>query len=492
MVLLLTALAVLAASLVISPAGATTPTTAPVTSTTSTTPNLTPSSTPGADAGRVSISSVQTDVVAECGDMAPVAGAARPTDLARRYGLTALHEAGDDGRGITAAVLQFGMSVDEPKFHLFQRCIGIAETPFTQSLWEGTGPVVVPWVDPKPAVLPDPGREAQSDVDVLTSTAVGLEHLYALVSPSVGSGDAYYRRLTAMIDSLRTGAATGGRRPDVVSFSYGVCEAQLSPITPSVLDDLDRAMRELADAGTWFFKGSGDSGSSDCLPRSDANACQGDASPSAHFPATSPYVTAVGGLTIPTADRVVLGGIARIWNESPTGCSGGGGGISTRYDRPSFQQHVPGSLADTGVVTAKRTIPDIAALAGGPGFATLLPPDAPGGRWSWVANGGDSLSGPMCAGSFASMLTALHRRGIEPPTHLNDMLYEIANDPVLYAKVFRDVTVGDNATVAANRPPNAYAYPATVGYDLASGLGEVHIGEVLAVLEARVTPHFTG
>lgn len=420
--------------------------------------------------------------------MAPVADAARPTDLARRYGLTTLHAEGDDGRGITAAVLQFGMSVDEPKFHLFQRCVGIAETPFTQSLWESGHLVEVPWVDPKPASLPDPGREAQSDVDVLTSTAIGLEHLYALVSPSVGSGDAYYERFTAMIDSLRTGEATGGRRPDVVSFSYGACEATLGSVTPSVLDDLDRAMRELADAGTWFFKGSGDSGSSDCT---DRTTCTGPTAPSAHFPATSPYVTAVGGLTIPMANSVVLGGIARVWNESPSRCSGGGGGISTRYARPTYQDHVPGTMIETSA-NAMRAIPDIAALAGGPGFATLLPPATQGGGWSWVANGGDSLSGPMYAGAFASMLTALHRRGIAAPTHLNELLYEIANDPVLYAKVFRDVTVGDNATVPENQPPNVLAYPSTVGYDLASGLGEVHIGEVLAVLESRVAPHFTG
>lgn len=427
----------------------------------------------------------------ECAGSATIAEAARPADLARRYDLSAMHAAGDDGRGVTAAVLQFGMSVDESRFHTFQRCLGLAETPMTQSLWQSDGPVVVPWVDPKPPQLPDPGREAQSDVDVLTSTAIGLEHLYVLVSPTVGGGDAYYERLAAMIDALRTGAATGGRRPDVVSFSYGACEQQLASVSPAALDDLDRSMRELSEAGTWFFKGSGDAGSSDCSPFSGTDRCTGIVTPSAHFPATSPYVTAVGGLSIPSVDHRVIDGIARVWNTSadPTECSGGGGGISTRYARPAYQEKLPG----TGP-RSMRTIPDISALAGFPGFATYLPPETPGEPWTWVANGGDSLSGPMYAGAFASMLTALERLGIRPPASVNELLYEIASDPVAYAAVFRDVTEGDNATHAENRPPSAETvlYPAGVGYDLASGLGEVRMGALLAVLASPTVPTFTG
>lgn len=424
-----------------------------------------------------------------CGDMAPVASAAAPGDLARRYDLEAMHAAGDDGRGVTAAVLQFGMSVDESRFHEFQRCVGVSETPMTQSLWTDGAPVVIPWVDPKPVQLPDPGREAQSDVDVLTSTAIGLEHLYVLVSPDVGSGDSYYQRLTAMIDALRTGAATGGRRPDVVSFSYGACEQTLATVSGAVLEDLDRSLDQLAEAGTWFFKGSGDSGSSDCSSRSGPSACGGPTTPSAHFPATSPHVTAVGGLSIPEVDGRVIDGIARVWNESATAteCSGGGGGISIRYGRPGYQDALPASVRKE-----MRTIPDISALAGFPGFITYLPPVTAGGDWSWVANGGDSLSGPMYAGAFASMLSALRRQGIDPPTSLNDLLYEVAADPVRSAAVFRDVTIGDNAVYAVNRFPFPVAYPSEVGYDLASGLGEVRVGALLAVLEQGMIPSFTG
>jgi kumamolisin len=170
-------------------------------------------------------------------------------------------------------------------------------------------------------------------------------------------------------------------------------------------------------------------------------------------------------------------------------CSGGGGGISIRYARPTFQDHLPGAAP-----RSMRTVPDIAALAGFPRFATYLPPDTPGDGWTWVANGGDSLSGPMYAGAFASMLTALRRQGIEPPISVNELLYEIASDPTSYATVFRDVTEGDNATHAQNRPPIAASvlYPAAEGYDLASGLGEVRMGALLAVLERSTVPTFTG
>lgn len=426
---------------------------------------------------------------ATCGDMTPVADAAGPADLARRYGLTAMHAAGDDGRGVTAAVLQFGMSVDELRFHEFQRCMGIPETPMTQSLWQDGAPVVVPWVDPRPALLPDPGREAQSDVDVITSTAVGLEHLYVLVSPTTAPGSPYYERLADMIDSLRTGAATGGRRPDVVSLSYGLCEADLTPAASPGIDRLDASLKALADAGTWFFKGSGDAGSSDCSPFDGPTACSGPSIPSAHFPATSPFVTAVGGLQIPRADSRVIGGVAEVWNTSAEHgeCSGGGGGLSVRYDRPAFQDAVPG-----GAAPVTRAVPDISALAGSPGFTTLLPPKGVVTDWTWVANHGDSLSGPLYAGAFASLRSALLRLGVTPPVHLNDLLYQVANDPTLYEQVFRDVNRGDNATFPENRVAGRVAYSSTIGFDLASGLGEVRIDALLEVLAPSVVPAITG
>ena len=203
-------------------------------------------------------------------------------------------------------------------------------------------------------------------------------------------------------------------------------------------------------------------------------------------------MTSVGGLEYAgTGGR--LEGEARVWNEKPadgsgsTNCAGGGGGESTIFARPAFQDRVPG-----GAVPTMRGVPDIAGLAGAPGYLTLKPPTQSTPTWHWMSTGGDSLAGPMYAGAFASLRTALVANGTAPPTHVNPMLYGLANDPTTYAAVFSDVTRGDN--VLYPRDPRVVGHHlATVGYDLTSGLGEVHMGRLLAALTVRPSPpHFTG
>ena len=432
-----------------------------------------------------------------CADMSNAPNSARPADLVERYGLSAMHAAGYDGRGMTAAVLQFGMSADVGRLHEFQRCVGVRETPTTQLVFDHG--MYIPVVDGDP-LLPPAGGEAQSDVEVLPSTAPGIDRLYVIVSPLSTGDPQFYAALIAMLDGLRTGIATDGRRVDVVSFSYGTCEARLSTDPNASWRGLDPALKALADTGTWFFKGAGDAGSSDCSP---FPACAADntfeSQPSVHFASSSPWVTSVGGLQYAgTGGR--LADPAAVWNtrtSSPhrtDNCSGGGGGESTVFRRPAYQDTVPG-----GAVPIMRGVPDIAGLAGGGGYLTLKPPTGTIATWHWTGTGGDSLAGPMYAGAFASLRTALVARGLTVPTHVNPVLYALANEPTTYASVFADVTRGDNV-LYPDDPRVAGRYPATTGYDLASGLGEVHLGRLLAALTPTpqpepprpATPNFTG
>lgn len=414
-----------------------------------------------------------------CAGMSAVPAAARPADLAERYDLDELHARGDDGRGVTAAVLQFGMSASVTRLREFQRCVGLPEGAVTQSvLQHGT---FVPVADGDP-LLPPPGGEAQSDVEVLTSTAPGLEHLYVLVSP-LGTGDpAFYPTMVAMLDALRTGAATDGRRVDIVSLSYGACEADLPLAADAPWRTLDPALQALSEAGTWFFKGAGDAGSTDCTVFPRCGVGTNATALSVHFASSSPWVTSVGGLMFPDHAVSRLRGDAHVWNAlggTPGhDCSGGGGGLSTVFSRPDYQDRVPG-----GAVPSMRGLPDISGLAGAPDYLTLKPPVAPATDWSWVGTGGDSLAGPMYAGAFASLLTGLRRVGVTPPVRLNPLLYALALEPAIYASVFRDVVLGDNSLY-----PNLHGrtYAASEGYDLASGLGEVRLGALFDLLTATV------
>lgn len=428
--------------------------------------------------------------------------AARPEDLAERYGYAALHREGHNGRGLTAAQLQFGQSLDVPRLRQFESCLRLGEVPVTQLHFPNASPPVA--VEPgDSSVLPAPGREAQSDAEMIVSSAPGLDHLYVLVADSE---DDFYGTLTNMLTALQSGAVTGGRAPDIVSLSYGGCEAEL---TVDLVASTDAALEALATGGTWFFKGSGDSGSTDCAAKA---VCETDPQQaSVHYPASSEWVTAVGGVEVrsPQPEGRRATGLAEVWNSrlvNPDVCSGGGGGTSTLYPTPAFQAEVPG-----GAVPAGRGVPDIAALASTPGLLTLLPVEpasivgdgeasafgagdagtaaAPALRWAWGPNGGDSLSGPLMAGAFASLRSALIARGAEVPTLLNPVLYRVANDGAVGPSVFRDVTVGSNDLYDVG------CCSATPGYDLASGLGEVDLAallEALAPVPPPVRPAFTG
>jgi subtilase family serine protease len=100
------------------------------------------------------------------------------------------------------------------------------------------------------------------------------------------------------------------------------------------------------------------------------------------FPASSPFVTAVGGTTL-TAD-----GSARGWSESVWGQTGNG--CSTMFPVPAWQTTVPSGCAG-------RFIADVSMLADySPGVAVFS--TAEGG---WVVLGGTSVGAPFVAGLYA-------------------------------------------------------------------------------------------
>ena len=119
-----------------------------------------------------------------------------------------------------------------------------------------------------------------------------------------------------------------------------------------------------------------------------------------------------------------------------------------------------------------RGLPDIAALAGKPGYLNLT------SSGTWFGNGGTSLASPLYAGAFASIRTKLHAMGITPPVVLNDALYSIAANPTRYRRVFVDVKKGNNDIYHVN------CCKAKKGFDLASGLGELHIDKMADALAA--------
>lgn len=252
----------------------------------------------------------------------------------------------------------------------------------------------------------------------------------------------------------------------MVSLSFGECQ---SGWATAEVNKTEAALRRLAEAGTWSFKAAGDAGPSDCShhPKCDPML----KGPQMGYPAASAWVTAVGGTSV-RATNADPTGRPVVWNDRPPrskshdNCAAGAGGLSI-FPTPGYQRAVPYAH-----VPPKRALPDVAGLAGSPGFLNLT------SSGKWFGNGGTSLAAPLYAGAFASIRTMLHARHIAPPVLLNDALYSIAANLILYNRVFVDVKQGNNDIYGVN------CCKAKKGFDLASGLGELHIDKMADALAA--------
>jgi subtilase family serine protease len=181
-------------------------------------------------------------------------------------------------------------------------------------------------------------------------------------------------------------------------------------------------------------------------------ASSGDSGYGVSWPASSPFVTGVGGTTLTTAPG------ARGWSE--TTWSGSGSGCSAFEPQLAWQPH-PGGCA-------KRTVADVSAVADpSTGLGVYDTYNSCGGGWlcdlliqlglaqgldGWAQVGGTSLSAPVIASVYAlAGNNALISSGSYPYTHT--------------ASLF-DVTTGSNGTCSP-----AYLCTAGTGYDGPTGLG---------------------
>ncbi|MGC8513593.1 MAG: protease pro-enzyme activation domain-containing protein, partial [Acidimicrobiales bacterium] len=238
---------------------------------------------------------------------------------------------------------------------------------------------------------------------------------------------------------------------EVISTSWGICEADAGDAQAE-----ETVFEQMATQGQSLLDAAGDAGSEDCY--------SGTGTPTTlavDDPASDPYVTGVGGNTLLlNANNAVSS--QTVWNDGvASGDGAGGGGISTLWPKPTWQT---GNGVINGYSTGKlcgaatgycREVPDVSAVADpNDGYSIY---DA----GNWTSEGGTSGAAPLWAA-----LTALADEscGATKPAQaaglLNPALYLHPSD--LY-----DITSGNNDYTGTNKG----AYPATTGYDMASGLG---------------------
>lgn len=204
---------------------------------------------------------------------------------------------------------------------------------------------------------------------------------------------------------------------------------------------------------------------------------------SPQWPATSPYVVAVGGTQGPEVGQKEIG------CSSLTGCViTSGGGFSDKFSRPSFQDDFisgnsrngytgylktsEGKAAKAGFAAGGRGYPDVSMLA----INYLIVEDG-----DFYAECGTSASTPVFAGALTLLNSKRKLNGLSSIGWATPQLYKMYQK--WGDKIFNDVTAGENSCAATQYPEVAACckegFNATKGWDPVTGLGSVNVGRML-------------
>jgi subtilase family serine protease len=380
-----------------------------------------PTPSPGAKSGRAAKaakpwpSNTGTPLVANCSP--PVLRQRRvytPQQVQTAYGIDTLRSRASGTPVI--AVLDLGGGWLPNDLELAGKCFGYSPPNVTQRQGDGVA-----------AAIANADGETSLDLQTVAAVAPGAQ-LRLVQSTRAGILDGFSR-------------AVGDPRglPDVISLSYGGCAFAENRGAPGYTAVINAVLAMTAVTGVSSFVAAGDSGSTTCgtlVPGTTLS-----------YPAVSPFVTAVGGtrLTLGAGNTRVS---ETVWNDSSFGANAaGGGGLTRLQPRPAYQDGANPQL--------HRAVPDISALA------DIVPgwPDVISATLQTV--GGTSGSAPLVAAATA-LVSASERKAGRPPVGLaNGWFYRAASQP----STFFDVTQGGNDLAGVG------CCLATVGYDLASGLG---------------------
>jgi kumamolisin len=241
-------------------------------------------------------------------------------------------------------------------------------------------------------------------------------------------------------------------RPVVFSMSWGATEDGRE-WAPAAVDAINERLHVAAALGITICVSAGDDGTSDQ---------QRDRKAHCAFPASSPFVLAVGGTQMEHVEGQL---IERVWHKKPgrrtpnrkrhSGATGGG--VSVRFDRPKWQ-HVNVKSLNRGSKDG-RVVPDVTALSGPPWYAMVL-------NGKWTTSGGTSASAPLWAALIAR-INALLPKG-KRQRFLTPHFYKTSpfGEPI-GKHVCHDIIIGHNASI----PHPGRGYAARHGFDAASGWG---------------------
>jgi subtilase family serine protease len=389
-----------------------------------------------------------------CGAAAAAASAAgsfTSNQLALHYGLAPLYTLGDLGRGVHVAVLE-EQSYLASDLDAYESCYGIH-----------TSVQVTPVAGAAPA--PAAG----------SSSTLMIEQLASLAPDS--TIDVYETATTADPEFQLISRAVDNDTDPVIVDAYYQCELG---VNVSLAQSEETLAEEANAQGQTMLMDAGTTGSTACDGLTPARAKATLAVPAL---AAVPYDIGIGGTTLsgdaPLAPETV-------WNESVARAGAGGGGLSTLWCMPDYQHRpaIPGLISQyskkktscqSGASSYARQVPDISADADpDTGYVEYRDGAWLGGRGG--TDGAEAVIAAVAAIIDASPFCGDYGAG--DAGLLPQALYAfVAGRPYYVYRPSQDQepeALGDIISGNNDYTPSGYSggrYPATVGYDMATGLG---------------------
>ena len=355
-------------------------------------------------------------------------GGYAPADLNGAYDATPLLQSGVQGNNQTVAVFELDGYQSSDVTQYFQ----------TYNL--GNPSISNVLVDGFDGSAGAGAIEVELDIEVVAAMAPkAAQIVYQGPNSTQGVNDTYNQIVT-------------DNKAQITTISWGECESQTGN---SELQTLDNIFSQGSAEGIAMYAASGDSGAYDC----------NDTSLAVDSPAGDPNITGVGGTNLQLNNGAY--GSESVWSNpsdtqrSPEG-SGGGGGISSFFKEPTWQT---GPGVQNQYSNGNREVPDVSADADpATGYSTYCTVAAAGCSSSgWITVGGTSAAAPLWAGSTALINEYLQNQQKSRMGFANPVLYGLENATQQFPP-FHDVSSGTNLF-----------YPATSGYDEASGWGSPDI-----------------
>jgi kumamolisin len=365
-------------------------------------------------------------------DCSPLNQTLLPREVAGAYGYSQLWNRGLHGENMTVNLIEIDGAYKQDVQNYFD-CIKFPANHFSVTNIDG---------NPQEAL-----GESTLDIEMVAGLARSVNIKVYQTDGSDNSIDVW-GNVNDELQQLISDNVNNNSAGNVVSISLGTAEGD---ITSQDLRALDSSFQQLTRVlHMTVFVASGDCGAFTSQQYGDL---------SVSFPASDPWVTAVGG-TVLTPNGTQGRANESVWSDGSNQSScknawGSGGGNSAVFQRPGWQNA-------TGVNNRyshnSRQLPDVSAAA----YALAVYFQ---GRWGAV--GGTSAAAPIWAAGLVlvnqGMLQQIHKLANLPSTA--QQFYSVANQ-----------SSGTNPYYDVTRGNNLY-YPATSGWDFSSGLGTPNLGD---------------